>query len=131
MFSKWDAIEVRLDIWHFLRRMARACTSGSHPLHATFLVRLSSCIYEWDERDYLLLVDAKRGELRPGRDPSSFRECCQEGHLQGGDDQTLQEDDEGHGDHHPRNILSHYHPWTPVASRAGTRCTGWLMHCWD
>ena len=54
-------MEVRLDSWHFMRRMARACTSETHPLHATFIMRLSSCVYEWD---YLLLVDAKRGELR-------------------------------------------------------------------
>ena len=46
-----------------MRRMARACTSETHPLHATFIMCLSFCVYEWDERDYLL-VDAKRGELR-------------------------------------------------------------------
>ena len=56
-------MEVRLDIWHFMRRMAKGCTSESHPLYGTFLGRLSSCIYEWDEPDYLLLMAAKRGEL--------------------------------------------------------------------
>ena len=65
-------IQVRLDIWHFMRRIARGCGSESHPLYGKFMGSLSSCIFEWDEVDYNQLMSAKRGELiRAGvRDPS-------------------------------------------------------------
>lgn len=73
LFSRWDELEVRLDIWHFMRRLARGCTSESHPLYGTFMARLSHCIYEWDEEDYDLLMRAKGGELTQAgvRNPSS------------------------------------------------------------
>ena len=54
---------MRLDIWHFMRRLARGCTSESHPLYATFMSQLSGCIFEWDASDYDLLMSAKKGEL--------------------------------------------------------------------
>ena len=65
-------IQVRLDIWHFMRRIARGCGSESHPLYGKFMGSLSSCIFKWDEADYNQLMSAKRGELiRAGvRDPS-------------------------------------------------------------
>lgn len=73
LFSQWDGLQVRLDIWHFMRRLARGCTSESHPLYGTFMTQLSSCVFEWDEQDVDLLVSAKRGELRMAgiRDPSN------------------------------------------------------------
>ena len=73
LFSQWDGLKVRLDIWHFMRRLARGCTSESHPLFGTFMTRLSNCIFEWDESDVKLLMSAKRGELTKAgiRDPSS------------------------------------------------------------
>lgn len=65
-------LQVRLDIWHFMRRIARGCVSESHPLYGTFMGSLSSCIFEWDQADYDQLVSAKRGELVNAgvRDPS-------------------------------------------------------------
>ena len=57
-------MHVRLDVWHFMRRIAGGCTSESHPLYGIFMSKLSSCIFEWDENDYDLLIDAKLGELR-------------------------------------------------------------------
>ena len=59
LFHKWDTIQVRLDIWHFMRRLGRGCTSESHPLYGTFMSKLSSCIFEWDADDYDRLLSAK------------------------------------------------------------------------
>lgn len=72
LFGKWPKLEVRLDIWHFMRRLAVAVTSEAHPFDGVFMARLSAAIFEWDESDYSLLCSAKRGELlRSGvRDPS-------------------------------------------------------------
>jgi hypothetical protein len=63
LFSEWDGLQVRLDVWHYMRRLASCCTTESHPLYGTFMARLSACIFEWDLEDYHLLVQAKRGEL--------------------------------------------------------------------
>ena len=65
--------QVRLDVWHFMRRLARGCSSESHPLYGTFMGSLSSCLFEWDQEDYDNLVASKRGELvRAGvSDPST------------------------------------------------------------
>ena len=46
-----------------MRRFARGCCSESHPLYATFMRSLSTCLFEWDNDDYELLLVAKRGEL--------------------------------------------------------------------
>lgn len=46
-----------------MRRLARGCTSESHPLYGTFMAQISSCIFEWDDEDVDLLMSAKRGEL--------------------------------------------------------------------
>ena len=56
LFFKWGSIQVRLDVW---RRLARGCTSESHPLYGTFMAKLSSCIFEWDTDDYERLLAAK------------------------------------------------------------------------
>jgi hypothetical protein len=63
LFPGWDAICVRLDIWHFMRRIASACTTESHPLYATFMGRLSQCIFEWSVEDLAKLKMAKALEL--------------------------------------------------------------------
>ena len=60
LFGKWPNLEVCLDIWHFMRRLAVAVTSESHPLYGVFMARLSAAIFEWDEGDYNLLCSAKR-----------------------------------------------------------------------
>ncbi|KAL2087162.1 hypothetical protein ACEWY4_018221 [Coilia grayii] len=42
MFAEWDGLQVRLDIWHFMRRIAAGVTTEAHPLYGTFLARLST-----------------------------------------------------------------------------------------
>ena len=59
LFCKWEEILVRLDIWHFMWRLARGCTSKSHHLYGAFMPRLSSAIFGWDEEDYELLTSVK------------------------------------------------------------------------
>ena len=63
LFARWGGLVVRLDIWHYMRRLAGGCTTESHPLYGTFMKQLSSCIFEWDMQDVELLISAKRGEL--------------------------------------------------------------------
>ncbi|KAJ8007961.1 hypothetical protein DPEC_G00099780 [Dallia pectoralis] len=67
MFSQWEDLYVRLDIWHFIRRFAGGVTSESHPLYSLFLQRLSSCIFVWCAEDAERLREAKRGELAARR----------------------------------------------------------------
>ena len=64
LFEKWaGALHVRLDSWHFMRRLARGVTSEAHPLHGEFMARLSNAIFEWDKDDVAHLKEAKRGEM--------------------------------------------------------------------
>ena len=63
LFFRWDGLQVRLDVWHFMRRLAGGCTSEAHPLYGTFMAQLSNCIFEWDFDDFNVLMSAKRGEL--------------------------------------------------------------------
>ncbi len=63
MFSEWDELEVRLDIWHFMRRFAAGVTTEAHPLYGIFMARLSACIFQWDPEDVAALRHAKEGEL--------------------------------------------------------------------
>ncbi|CAM4568842.1 unnamed protein product [Leuciscus chuanchicus] len=63
MFSEWDELEVRLDIWHFMRRFAAGVTTEAHPLYGIFMARLSMSIFEWDPEDVAALRRAKEGEL--------------------------------------------------------------------
>ena len=46
-----------------MRRLARGCSSESHPLYATFMGKISNCIFEWDPSDVDVLRAAKREEL--------------------------------------------------------------------
>ena len=64
LFSSWDSLEIRLDIWHFMRRIASGCASESHPLYGSFMSQLSGCIFEWDKHDYQELLGAKKEELQ-------------------------------------------------------------------
>lgn len=61
-FHKWDLV-VRLDIWHFMRRLAGGCTTESHPLYGMFMSKMSAAIFEWDKDDFDHLVSAKRAEM--------------------------------------------------------------------
>ena len=58
-----------------MRRLARGCCSESHPLYGTFMKSLSSCLYEWDQEDYQLVLVAKRGELIKQGMKSPSTEC--------------------------------------------------------
>lgn len=50
-FHHWEQMEIKLDVWHFLRRFATGCSSESHALYSTFMSRLSACVFEWDPED--------------------------------------------------------------------------------
>ena len=63
LFSAWENLQVRLDIFHFMRRLAVGVTSESHPLYSVFMASLSRCIFEWDQQDLDSLYAAKRQEL--------------------------------------------------------------------
>ena len=63
LFPEWNDICVRLDIWHFMRRLAIGVTTESHPLYATFMGRMSKCIFEWSTEDFNNLKIAKAREL--------------------------------------------------------------------
>ncbi|KAL2094650.1 hypothetical protein ACEWY4_009369 [Coilia grayii] len=67
MFAEWDGLQVRLDIWHFMRRFAAGVTTEAHPLYDNFMARLSTCIFEWDAEDVAALRRAKEGELAAKR----------------------------------------------------------------
>lgn len=67
MFAEWDGLQVRLDIWHFMRRFAAGVTTEAHPLYGIFMARLSTCIFEWDPEDVAALRRAKEGELAARR----------------------------------------------------------------
>ena len=54
----------RLDICHFMRRLATAVNSESHPLlYGPFMTSLSNAICEWNADDVGRLREAKRSEL--------------------------------------------------------------------
>lgn len=63
MFAPWTELSIRLDIWHFMRRLSVGCTTDAHALYATFMSSLSQCIYMWDPEDVDALIAAKRSEL--------------------------------------------------------------------
>ena len=63
LFDRWPDLLVRLDIWHFMRRLATCCTTESHPLYGEFMSRMSQCIFHWSKEDLDLLKNAKRNEL--------------------------------------------------------------------
>ncbi|XP_078495351.1 uncharacterized protein LOC144750182 [Ciona intestinalis] len=66
IFPGWQesGLQVRLDIWHFMRRFAACCTTESHPLYGEFLVRLSACIFEYDPNDLQQLTLARLQEIK-------------------------------------------------------------------
>ena len=53
-----------MDSWHFMRRIAKACSNESHPLYCPFMQKVSSAIFEWDLADVATLRTAKEGELK-------------------------------------------------------------------
>ncbi len=71
MFEEREQMTIRLDLWHFMRRFAVGCTTDFHQLYATFMSRLSHCIFMWDQVDLTTLKKAKRAELEADQKPSS------------------------------------------------------------
>ena len=63
LFAEWDNLLIRLDIYHFMRRIATGCSTESHQLHQTFMARLSQCIFQWDSNDLEHLKLAKKREM--------------------------------------------------------------------
>ncbi|CAL8240335.1 unnamed protein product [Merluccius merluccius] len=63
-FGGWPDLVVKLDIYHFMRRLASGCTKDAHPLYPVFMAKLSCCIFEWDSGDVALLRRAKREQLK-------------------------------------------------------------------
>ncbi|KAM4521363.1 uncharacterized protein V3H82_002148 [Fundulus diaphanus] len=70
-FSGWPQLVVRLDIWHFMRRLALGCTTDAHQLYPFYMSRMSTCIFEWDAADLALLREAKAQQLRAQGLPST------------------------------------------------------------
>ncbi|MEQ2163478.1 hypothetical protein GOODEAATRI_030546, partial [Goodea atripinnis] len=62
LFASWPLLEVRLDIWHFIRRLAAGVTAESHVLYPDFMRRISASIFEWDPEDVSRLNRAKQAE---------------------------------------------------------------------
>ena len=60
----WENLQVRLDIWHFIRRFSAGCTTDCHQLYGEFLGRLSMAIFEWSAEDLEQLKKAKRAEMK-------------------------------------------------------------------
>ncbi len=42
LFSKWSKLIVRMDSWHFMRRLSKMCTNESHPLYGYFMAKVSA-----------------------------------------------------------------------------------------
>ena len=56
----WPSLAVRLDSWHFMRRIAGGVITEAHVLYAPFMAGLSQSIFQWDRHDMLQLKTAKR-----------------------------------------------------------------------
>ena len=63
LFLSWPDLSIRLDIWHFMRRLASCCTTESHQRCGLFMSKLSSCIFQWDSDDMAAIRGAKSAEL--------------------------------------------------------------------
>ncbi|KAH3786653.1 hypothetical protein DPMN_164760 [Dreissena polymorpha] len=61
--SAWPDLVVRLDVWHFMRRLAVGVTTDTHRLYATFMGQLSATNFQWYRTDLNLIKSAKREEL--------------------------------------------------------------------
>lgn len=70
LFHKWDRLKIRIDSWHYIRRLSKACVNESHPLYGTFMNRVSAVLFEWDCIDLNLLKQAKKEELENSGIPS-------------------------------------------------------------
>ena len=57
--------QVRLDVWHYMRRISSCCTTKSHPLYAQFMRQFSGCIFQWSQEDIDILREATASQNRP------------------------------------------------------------------
>lgn len=64
LFAGWPDLVIRLDIWHFMRRFARGCSTDAHPLYATFLSRMSQCTCRWSSEDLKTLIAGKQQQMK-------------------------------------------------------------------
>jgi hypothetical protein len=65
LFDQWTGMEVRLDVWHFMRRMGRGFPPPLWNLSVTALQLR-------DDGDYKLLISSKRAELAGEGIPNPF-----------------------------------------------------------
>lgn len=63
-YGGWPDLIVRLDIYHYMRRLAAGCTTDAHSLYGSFMSSLSICIFEWDPEDVALLRRARRMQMQ-------------------------------------------------------------------
>lgn len=59
MFASWPSLQVRLDMWHFMRRIASGVTTESPaicPIHGFIVIGH----FKWDRNDLEVLKAAKR-----------------------------------------------------------------------
>jgi len=80
-FRGWPDLMIRLDIWHYMRRIAMGCTTDAHQLYPIFMSRLSACIFEWDAADISMLRKAKREQLLSQGWPALTDEDVNKQHL--------------------------------------------------
>ena len=62
-FPGWELLPVRLDAWHFMRRLASGVTTDAHAHYGLLMSQLSAAIFEADPGDLEALLHAKRREL--------------------------------------------------------------------
>lgn len=62
IFHPWKST-LRLDIFHFIRRLGLAADSEHHPAFGAFMSHLSYAIFKWNKDDLDLLRSAKKAEL--------------------------------------------------------------------
>lgn len=56
-------MKIRLDIWHFMRRISVGCTTDSHSLYPGFMNKISLSLFMRDDSNLQALKEAKRAEL--------------------------------------------------------------------
>ena len=57
--------QVRLDVWHYMRRITSSCKTESHSLYALFMRQFSGCIFQWSQKDIDILREAMASHDKP------------------------------------------------------------------
>lgn len=67
LFDNWCSVEnptqIRLDVFHWMRRLEAGIYTQAHPLHPIFMTKLSEAIFEINSDDLDNLRKAKLSEL--------------------------------------------------------------------